>query len=102
MRDSNVDLLKYTTGASTAQFLDQIYSPSLLPQITSPAHISTKSKTLIANFFSTDSPEEPIFGNTITYVSDLTQFLLFSIEKSKGSKKKKFMKEISKALQEMN
>ena len=51
MRDFNVDLLKYTTDTSTAQFLDQMYSSSLLPQITSPTRISTKSKTLIDNIF---------------------------------------------------
>ena len=89
MGDFNADLLKYTTDTSTAQFLDLMYPSSLLPQITSPTHISTKSKTLIDNIFSTDSPEEPISGNTITSISDhLAQFLLFPTEKTKGSKKK--------------
>ena len=89
MGDFNVDLLKYTTDTSTAQFLDQMYSSSLNPQITSPTRISTKSKTLIDNIFSTDSPEEPISENIITSISDhLAQFLLFPVEKTKGSKKK--------------
>ena len=66
-----------------------MYSSSLLPQIASPTRISTKSKTLIDNIFSTDSPEEPISGNIIASISDhLSQFLLFPIEKTKGSKKK--------------
>ena len=56
MGDFDVDLLKYTTDTSTAQFSNQMYSSSLLPQITSPTRISTKSKTLIDNIFSTDSP----------------------------------------------
>ena len=60
MGDFNVDFLKYTRDSSTAQFLDQMYSLSLLPQITSPTRISTKSKALIENIFSTESPEEPI------------------------------------------
>ena len=68
--DFNVDLLKYTTDTSTALFLDQMYSSSLLPRITSPTRISTKSKTLIGNIFSTDSPEESISGNIITSISD--------------------------------
>ena len=99
MGDFNVDFLKYTTDTSTAQFLDQMYSSSLLPRITSPTCISTKSKTLIDNIFSTDSPEEPfISGNIITSLSKkkkiisisdhLAQFLLFPIKKTKGSKKK--------------
>ena len=44
MGDFNADLLKYTTGTSTAQFLDQMYSSSLHTQITSPTCISKKSK----------------------------------------------------------
>ena len=84
---------------STAQFLDQMYSSSLIPEITSPTRVSTKSKTLIDNIFSTDSPEEPISGNIITSISDhLAQFLLFPIEKTKGSKKKEIYKRNFKSL----
>ena len=87
MGNFNVDLLKYTADTSTAQFQDQMYSSSLLPQITSPTRSSTKSKTLVDNTFSTDSPEEPISGNIITSISDhLAQVLLFPIEKTKGKK----------------
>ena len=85
----DLDLLKYTTDISTTQFLDQMYSSSLLFRIISPAHISTKPKTVIDNIFSTDSPEESISGKIITSLSDhLAQFLLFPIEKTKSSKKK--------------
>ena len=87
MGNFNVDLLKYTADTSTAQFQDQMYSSSLLPQTTSPTRSSTKSKTLVDNTFSTDSPEEPISGNIITSISDhLAQVLLFPIEKTKGKK----------------
>ena len=66
-----------------------MYSSFLLPQITSPTHIGTKSKTLIDNIFSTDSPEEPISGNILTSTSDhLAQFLLLPIQKTKGSQKR--------------
>ena len=93
MEDFNVDLLKYTTDTSTAQFLDQTYLSFLLPQITSATHISTKSKTLIDNIFSTYSPEEPISRNIVKSISDhLAQFLLFPIEKTKSSKKKEMYK----------
>ena len=70
-----------------------MYSSSLFPQVTSPTHKSTKTKTLIDNIFSTDSPEEPISRNIITSTSDhLAQFLLFPIEKTKGNKKKEIYK----------
>ena len=76
-----------------------MYSLSLLPQITLPTRISTKSKTLIDIIYSTDSPEEPISGNIITSISDhLAQFLLFPIEKTKGSKKKEIYKRNFKSL----
>ena len=76
-----------------------MYSSSLLPQITLPTRISTKSKTLIDIIYSTDSPEEPISGNIITSISDhLAQFLLFPIEKTKGSKKKEIYKRNFKSL----
>ena len=85
----HLDLLKYTTDISTTQFLDQMYSSSLLFQIISPTHISTKPKTVINNIFSTDSPEESISGKIITSLSDhLAQFLSFPMEKTKSSKKK--------------
>lgn len=64
-----------------------MYSSSLFPQITSLTRIGTKSKALTDNIVSTDSPEEPISGNTITFIPDcLAQFLLFLIEKTKNSK----------------
>ena len=49
MGDFNGGLLKHTTDTSTDQFLDQLKSSSLLPQITSPTRISTKS--IILHFF---------------------------------------------------
>ena len=45
MGDFNVDLLKYEDDANTADFLDKIYSTSLIPQITSPSRIRPRSET---------------------------------------------------------
>ena len=99
MWDFNVDRSKYTTDTSTAQFLDQMYLSSLLLRIKSPTRISIQSKTLIDNIFSTASPEKPISRNIITSVSDhLAQFLLFPIEKTKGSKKKEIYERNFKSL----
>ena len=91
MGDFNIDILKYTTDTSTAHFLDQMYSSSLIPQITSPIRIRTKWKTLIDNIISIDNPEEPI--SIITSISDhLAQFLLSPKEKNEGNKKKQIHK----------
>ena len=45
--DFNIDLLKYEKDHNTADFLDQMYSASLAPHITSPTRITSHSRTLI-------------------------------------------------------
>ena len=80
MGDFNADLLKYENDTDTADFLDQIYTSSLLPHITSPTGVSPKSKPLTDNIFSTDTNEEVTSGNILTSISDhLAQFLLFPL-----------------------
>ena len=44
MGDFNVDFLKDEDDTNTADFLDKIYSTSLIPQITSPTRITPRSK----------------------------------------------------------
>ena len=51
MGDFNVDLLKYEDDANTADFLDKIYSTSLIPQVISPTRVTPRLKTLIDNIF---------------------------------------------------
>lgn len=59
---------------NTADFLDKVCSTSLIPQITSPAKLAPRSKTLIDN---TDSNTDTTLGNIATNTSDhLAQFLL--------------------------
>ena len=43
MGDFNVDLFKYEDDTNTADFLDKIYSTSLIPQITSPTRITSET-----------------------------------------------------------
>ena len=74
MGDFNIDLLKYTTETSPAQFLDQIYLLSVLPQIIS------------------------VQENSSCISDHVAQFLLFPIEKTKGSKKKEIYKRNFKSL----
>ena len=47
----NVDLSKYEDDANTADFIDKIYSTSLILQITSPTKITPPWKTLVDNIF---------------------------------------------------
>ena len=84
MGDFNINLLRYNEDHNSTDFLDQIYSCSLIPRITSPTRVTPRSKTLIDNIFSTDTANEVIAGNILTTLSDhLAQFLLFSIKRTK-------------------
>ena len=84
MGDFNINLLRYNEDHNSTDFLDQIYSCSLIPRITSPTRVTPRSKTLIDNIFSTDTANEVIAGNILTTLSDhLAQFLLFPIKRTK-------------------
>ena len=88
MGDFNVDLLKYKNDSNTADFLDLVYSSSLVPQITTPTHLSPRTKTLIDNIFTTDNTKDIISGNILTTISDhLAQFILCPIEQLKRDHK---------------
>ena len=78
MGDFNINLLRYNEDHNSTDFLDQIYSCSLIPRITSPTRVTPRSKTLIDNIFSTDTANEVIAGNILTTLSDhLAQFPIF-------------------------
>ena len=87
--DFNIDLLKYEKDHNTADFLDQMYSASLAPHITSPTRITSHSRTLIDNIFSTAISENAISGNIVTSISDhLAQFLFLPIDQFKTNNNK--------------
>ena len=50
--DFNIDLIKSNSNANALEFLDVIYSSNLLPHITSPTHLTSRSHTLIDNIIS--------------------------------------------------
>ena len=89
MGDFNIDLLKYKKDRNTTDFLDQKYSNSLVPHITSPTRITSHSGTLIDNTFSTDISENEISRNIVTSISDhLAQFLFLPINQFKTNNNK--------------
>ena len=65
--DFNIDLLKRDSNKSVSDFLDIIYSTNLLPNITSPTRLTSRSQILINNIFSSD---DCIVGNLISPISD--------------------------------
>ena len=76
MGDFNIDLIKSNSNANASEFLDVIYSSNLLPHITSPTRLTSRSHTLIDNIFSNIN-EECTSDNIINTISDhLGQFLI--------------------------
>ena len=52
--DFNIDLLQHDTNNTTDNFIDHLYSFGLHPLITRPTRITSHSKTLIDNIFTTN------------------------------------------------
>ena len=83
MGDFNIDLLKYDHNTDSASFLD-LYTNFLLPYISTPSRVTTHSRTLIDNIFSSNTEDGLISGNIISTISDhYAQFLLMKNTKIK-------------------
>ena len=68
--DFNVDLLQYDKHNATNNFIDQLYSLGLHPLITRPTRITSHSKTLIDNIFTTNLSSIIQCGLIINDMSD--------------------------------
>ena len=65
------------------------FNTSFVPQVTTPTHLSPRSKILIDNIFTTDNTKCTISGNKHTIISNnLAQFILFLIAQLKRDIKK--------------
>ena len=77
MGDFNIDILQYDSNKDSENFLDTMYSNFLLPYVTAPTQLTTRSQTLIDNIFYNEISKSVISGNFSTSISDhLTQFLI--------------------------
>ena len=75
--DFNIDLIKTNSINNASEFLDIIYSSYLIPYITSPTGLTSRSHSLIDNIISNVITEDAISGNIINTISDhLGQFLI--------------------------
>ena len=83
--DFNVDLLQYDKHRDTNNFIDQLYSLGLHPLITRPTRITSHSKTLIDNIYTTDVTSCIQSG---LIINDMTDHLpIFQITEYKHNKK---------------
>ena len=100
--DFNIDLIKSNSNANASEFLDVIYSSNLLPHITSPTQLTSRSHTLIDNIFSNIN-EECTSGNIINTISNhLGQFLIIPNCSYSYSSKKEIFQRNFKKFKELN
>ena len=89
MGDFNINILKYDTDTTVSDFMDIMYSNTLLPYITGPTRITPTSSTLIDNIFYNGIDENITSGNMVTSLSDhLGQFLIIPNNEILVKKKK--------------
>ena len=67
--DFNIDLLKCDSDENVSDFLDVIYSSNLVPNITCPTRLTSRSETLMCNIFSSIINDDCIAGNMISLIS---------------------------------
>ena len=86
--DYNINLLHADKHAASQDFLDLVYSHSLLPNITKPTRVTKTSATLIDNIFSNDIMSSNNLFTGILY-SDITDhYPIFHIDNSSRVKSK--------------
>ena len=83
--DFNVALLQHDKNNDTNNFINHLYSFGLHPLITRPTRITSHSKTLIDNLFTTNLSNKHS-GLRINDLSDhLPNFLIFEYKHSKST-----------------
>ena len=79
--DFNINLMNSDSHTPTSEFLDLMYSNSLLPLITKPTRVTNETFSLIDNIFHNDV-DKACYENGIIY-TDITDHLpIFSIKKN--------------------
>ena len=102
LRDFNIDLIKSNSNADASEFLDVIYSSNLLPHITSPTQLTSRSHTPIDNIFSNIN-EKCTSGNIINSILDhLGQFRIIPNCSNSYSSKNEIFQRNFKNFREQN
>ena len=91
--DFNIDLIKTNTNNNASEFLDIIYSSYLIPHVTSPTRLTSRSHTLIDNIICNVITEDTISGNIINTISDhLGQSLILPYHSIASNSKREILK----------
>ena len=84
MGDYNIDLLQADKHQASEEFLDIIYSHSLLPNITKPTRVTKNSATLIDNIFSNNLMSSNNILTGILYSDISDHYPVFHIDYCSG------------------
>ena len=76
MEDFNIGLLKYDTEKVSADFLDDMYASFLLPYISPPSRVTSRTKILIDNIFSSNIKDGCISGNIVTIIQQTVKYII--------------------------
>lgn len=88
--DWNIDILNPHNKNNITEFIDLMYSMSLIPKISRPSRIASNSATLIDNIFTNDIENNTISGLLINDITDhLPVFTVY--DKNYGNKTKRKM-----------
>ena len=85
--DYNANIINYDKHTPTQELLDLFYSYLLLPFITKPTRVTTKSATLIDNIFCNDISNISNIFSGILYSDVSDHFPIFFIDNNKRHKK---------------
>ena len=101
MGDFNINLINYSNDKNTGNFLHKMFSQSFLPYIITPTRITRNTKTLIYNIYDNKPPNNIIFGNLSSIISDhliqlLAEPLDFSEKSSKMINRQRYYKNLDK------
>ena len=77
--DYNINLLNVDNHAATQEFIDTMFSYSMVPCITKPTRVNAKTATLIDNIFHSDLSNKSMFSG-ILYTDLTDHFPVFLID----------------------
>ena len=90
LRDFNADLLQYNIDKRVLDFLHEMYSKLLLPNISRPTQIMSTSAPLIDKIFTNDYVNKFKSGNLVTtLLNHLAQILIIPIQNTPWHKEQK-------------
>jgi hypothetical protein len=101
--DFNIDLLKWESHTRTNDFVDTLYSHSMIPMITRPTRFSKNTSTLIDNILINKPNNAAISGLLVTDISDhLPVFYMSKTKPKLANSKHKITTYVTRDISDIN